>query len=191
MSADANAPRRRSKIVFLPILLFALLAALFLAQLLSGRDASEVPSVLIGQPAPATALPPLAGADLPGLNSSAFAGKVTLVNVWASWCAPCREEHPVLVELAKDTRFTLAGLNYKDKPANASKFLVDLGNPYAAIGVDEAGKAGLDWGVYGVPETFVVGRDGTILYKHIGPLTPASLASALMPHVEKALATTN
>lgn len=186
-----NPPHRRSLVVFLPIVLFVLLAGLFLMQLLSGRDVSEIPSVLIGQPAPDTELPPLAGADLPGLSSSSFAGKVTLVNVWASWCAPCREEHPVLVDLVKDTRFALAGLNYKDKPANASRFLLELGNPYAAIGVDEAGKAGLDWGVYGVPETFLIGRDGRILYKHIGPLTPAAVAAALMPEVEKALAAAN
>jgi cytochrome c biogenesis protein CcmG/thiol:disulfide interchange protein DsbE len=155
---------------------------------MSGRDISEVPSVLIGHAAPPTDLAPLEASGLPGLQSKDFAGKVTLVNVFASWCAPCRDEHPLLVELAKDDRFVLAGMNYKDKTENAVRFLNELGNPYKAIGADETGRTGIDWGVYGVPETFVVGKDGKIAYKHVGPLTPESVRANLMPEVEKALA---
>lgn len=189
MSAESAAPRGRGRVIVLvPLLVFLGLAALFLMQLLSGRDASQIPSALIGQPAPKTMLPPLEGGGQPGLDSETFAGKVTLVNVWASWCAPCREEHPVLLGLAADGRFEMAGLNYKDSPDNARRFLGDLGNPFRAIGVDRSGRAAIDWGVYGVPETFVVGRDGRILFKHVGPLTPQAAATTLMPEIEKALA---
>ncbi|MET0596590.1 MAG: DsbE family thiol:disulfide interchange protein [Mesorhizobium sp.] len=176
-------------LALLPLLVFLGLAAVFLAQLMSGRELSAVPSALIGHPAPKTALPPLEGDHgLPGLDSADFGGRVTLVNVWASWCAPCRQEHPVLLGLTGDDRFVLAGLNYKDRPENARRFLGELGNPFRAIGVDESGRTAIDWGVYGVPETFLVGRDGTILYKHVGPLTPAAVAEELMPAVERALA---
>ncbi|MBZ9823276.1 DsbE family thiol:disulfide interchange protein [Mesorhizobium sp. CA4] len=187
MSLETEAPRRRL-FVLLPLLVFLGLAGLFLSQLLSGRDTSEIPSALIGLPAPRTDLPPLEGTSLPGLASKDFAGKVTLVNVFASWCAPCREEHPVLLGLSRDKRFTLAALNYKDQPENARRFLGDLGNPYQAIGVDPAGRAAIDWGVYGVPETFVIGKDGKIAYKHVGPLTPDSVRALLLPQIEKALA---
>jgi cytochrome c biogenesis protein CcmG, thiol:disulfide interchange protein DsbE len=178
----------RRPIVFLPLGVFLALAAVFLFQLLSGRDAAVVPSALIGQPAPETKLPPLDGAGLPGLDTQSLKGKVTLVNVWASWCAPCRIEHPLLMELARDERIAIVGLNYKDSPENARRFLGELGNPYDAIGVDDAGRHAIDWGVYGVPETFLVGRDGTILKKHVGPLSPDALRASLMPEIEKALA---
>jgi len=187
---EASAPRRRL-FVLLPLLVFLGLAGLFLSQLLSGRDTSEIPSALIGLPAPQTSLPPLEGMSLPGLESKDFAGKVTLVNVFASWCAPCREENPVLLGLSQDKRFTLAALNYKDQPENARRFLGDLGNPYQAIGVDPAGRAAIDWGVYGVPETFVIGKDGKIAYKHVGPLTAESVQTLLLPQIEKALAVPN
>ncbi|MDX8446319.1 DsbE family thiol:disulfide interchange protein [Mesorhizobium captivum] len=190
MSSETQTPSppRRRLFVLLPLLVFLGLAGLFLSQLLSGRDVSEIPSALIGLPAPQTSLPPLEGSNLPGLESKSFAGKVTLVNVFASWCAPCREEHPVLLALSEDRRFTLAALNYKDEPENARRFLGDLGNPYQAIGVDPAGRAAIDWGVYGVPETFVIGKDGKIAYKHVGPLTPESARDLLLPQIEKALA---
>ncbi|TPI12606.1 DsbE family thiol:disulfide interchange protein [Mesorhizobium sp. B4-1-1] len=187
IETETPAPRRRL-FVLLPLLVFLGLAGLFLSQLLSGRDASEIPSALIGLPAPQTSLPPLEGISLPGLDTKSFTGKVTLVNVFASWCAPCREEHPVLLGLSQDKRFTLAALNYKDQPENARRFLGDLGNPYQAIGVDPAGRAAIDWGVYGVPETFVIGKDGRIAYKHVGPLTPESVRALLLPQIEKALA---
>ena len=189
MSAETPAAKKpRRLLVLLPLAIFLGLAGLFLAQLLSGRDVAEIPSALIGQPAPETKLPPLEGATLPGLDSAAFKGKVTLVNVFASWCAPCREEHPVLLDLSQDKRFAIAGLNYKDNPENALRFLGELGNPYAVIGRDEAGRKAIDWGVYGVPETFLVGKDGKIAFKHVGPLSPEAVTTRLMPEIEKALA---
>jgi len=189
MSIESQKPARPRRIfVLLPLLIFLLLAGVFLMQLLSGRDLSVVPSALIGQMAPKTELPPLEGMQVPGLNSADFTGKVTLVNVWASWCAPCREEHPVLLELSKDQRFSIAGLNYKDKPENARRFLGDLGSPYKAIGVDPNGRTAIDWGVYGVPETFLLGKDGKVAFKHVGPLSPEAVATTLMPAIEKALA---
>lgn len=192
MSTENETPvRGRRLIVLLPLLIFLGLAGLFLAQLLSGRDVSEVPSALIGLPAPQTNLPALEGINLPGLESKSFAGKVTLVNVFASWCAPCREEHPVLLALSQDKRFVMAALNYKDQPENARRFLGEVGNPYQAIGVDAAGRTAIDWGVYGVPETFVIGKDGKIAYKHVGPLTPESARDLLLPQIEKALAVPN
>ncbi len=175
----------------LPLAIFLALAGVFLVQLFSGRDTSTVPSALIGSPAPQTNLPAIDGLGVPGLDSSGFAGKVTLVNVWASWCAPCREEHPVLLTLSQDKRFQIAGLNYKDDPENARRFLGDLGNPFAVAGADENGRAAINWGVYGVPETFVIGRDGKILYKHVGPLSETSVRTVLMPEIEKALAAIN
>jgi len=183
----APAGPRRRWLVLAPLAFFLALAALFLLQLLSGRDSATVPSALLGQAAPQTELPPLERLGLPGLASAELAGKVTLVNVWASWCAPCREEHPLLMALSGDARFEIAGLNYKDTPANARRFLGELGNPYDRVGVDANGRAAIDWGVYGVPETFLVGRDGRIAYKHVGPFTEQSMREDLMPAIEKAL----
>jgi cytochrome c biogenesis protein CcmG/thiol:disulfide interchange protein DsbE len=185
---SSPAKRRRNWLAVLPLVVFAGLAAIFLIQLRSGQDSSFVPSVLIGREAPATNLPPLAGSDLPGLASADFKGHITLVNVWASWCAPCREEQPLLMKLKGDPRFRLTGLNYKDKPGNALRFLGEMGNPFAAIGVDANGRTAIDWGVYGVPETYLVGKDGRILYKHVGPFTEQSIAGELMPAIEKAAA---
>jgi cytochrome c biogenesis protein CcmG/thiol:disulfide interchange protein DsbE len=191
MTTDSQTQKpRRRLIVLLPLAIFLVLAGIFLMQLLSGRDISTVPSALIGEPAPKTSLPPLDGISLPGIESAQFAGKVTLLNVFASWCAPCREEHPVLMALAQDKRFGIVGLNYKDKSENARRFLGDLGNPYGAVGIDEAGRGAIDWGVYGVPETFVIGKDGKIAFKHVGPLTVQSVQTALLPQIEKALAAT-
>jgi cytochrome c biogenesis protein CcmG, thiol:disulfide interchange protein DsbE len=115
------------------------------------------------------------GNPVPGLSDADLKGRVTVVNVWASWCVPCRQEHPALVELAKDPAVRVVGINYKDSPDNARRFLRELGNPFAAIGADSSGRAAIDWGVYGVPETFVVGPDGTIRHKHIGPLQPGQM----------------
>lgn len=181
-------PEPRRWLAILPLLVFMALAGVFLAQLLSGRDNTTVPSALIGQPAPDTPLPPLDGIDRPGFEPAALAGKVTLVNVWASWCVPCRQEHPVLMELARDGRVDIVGLNYKDNPDKARRFLGELGNPYTALGVDQSGRAAIEWGVYGIPETFLVGRDGTIAWKHVGPFDPQNVATTLMPEIEKALA---
>ncbi len=186
--ADSGPKSRRRLLALLPLALFLVLAGIFLMQLLSGRDLSTVPSALIGAPAPETRLPPVEGLGLPGLDSAQFVGNVTLVNVWASWCAPCREEHPVLMALARDGRFAIAGINYKDKPDNARRFLGDLGNPFTTVGTDVNGRTAIDWGVYGVPETYIVGRDGKILFKHVGPIDPATAETEIMPLIEQALA---
>lgn len=190
---SASSPRRRLLLALLPLVIFMALAAVFTIQLLSGRDESVIPSALIGKPAPAITLPPLEGLvrdgkPVPGFDPASFAGQVTLVNVWASWCVPCRAEHPLLMQLSGDKRFRLVGLNYKDKSDNARGFLGDLGNPFAAVGADATGRAAIEWGVYGVPETFLVGRDGKIVYKHVGPFDARSVRDELMPAVEKALA---
>jgi len=187
VSVEAGASKKSRLLALLPLAAFAGLAAIFLAQLMSGRDAAEIPSALIGQPAPQTKLAPLDGAGVAGIDSSEFKGKVTVLNVWASWCAPCREEHPLLLGLAGDSRFVLAGLNYKDPTDLAQKFLAGFGNPYAAIGVDPDGRSAIDWGVYGVPETFVIGKDGKIAFKHVGPLTVEAVKAELLPEIEKAL----
>jgi len=179
--AEATAPRSRL-IFILPVLVFVVLAGLFLVQLTSGRNPADLPSALLDKPAPTFSLAPLEGltADgkpVPGFSSEDLKGQVTIVNVFASWCAPCRQEHPLLLELAKDPSVRLVGINQKDNPDNARRFLGGLGNPYAAVGVDPNGRASIDWGVYGVPETFIVGPDGMIRHKQIGPLTPDNLAA--------------
>lgn len=155
--------------------------------LLADRDTSTVPSALIGQSAPKTDLQPLDPTLSVGLRSENFIGNVTLVNIWASWCGPCRQEHPLLMQLAQDNRFVVAGLNYKDKPENARGFLAELGDPYRVVGVDPNGRTAIDWGVYGVPETFLVDRQGIIRFKHVGPLTPDTVRTLLMPAIDKAL----
>ena len=181
-------PARRAWLASLPLALFLGLAAIFLAQLRSGRDSQALPSALIGQPAPVTSLPSLEVlAPVPGIEPEDFKGKVTVLNVFASWCVPCRDEHPVLLNLANDKRFQLIGMNYKDKPEQAAAFLGELGNPYAKVGADVSGRAGIDWGVYGVPETYVIGPDGVIRYKHVGPLDTAG-AKELMQEAAKAAA---
>jgi cytochrome c biogenesis protein CcmG, thiol:disulfide interchange protein DsbE len=183
--AQIEKPRRKL-IVFLPLVAFLALAALFFFRL-GGGDPSRVPSALIGRPAPATTLPPLEGLELPGLSPEIFAGKVTLLNVWASWCVPCHDEAPLLHQLAQDKRIQIAGIDYKDQPENARRFLGRYGNPFAAVGADSNGRASIEWGVYGVPETFVIGRDGKIAYKLIGPIVPENFVSELKPAIEKAL----
>lgn len=190
MSEPIAAPQR-SPLRFLPLALFALLAALFLARLFSG-DASRIPSALIGKPAPQFDLPALSGLGTPGLATADLRkGHVSLVNVFASWCAPCRQEHATLMSIARDEKLKdkgveLYGLSYKDEAANALGFLQGEGNPFARVGVDPAGRTAIDFGVYGVPETFVVKGDGTIAYKFIGPLTPSAAATVLIPEIEKA-----
>lgn len=184
----AGKGRGRYLLAALPLVLFAGLAGVFMTQLQSGRDVSEIPSALIGTRAPTLNLAALDGSERPALTTSAIAGKLTLVNVFASWCVPCRQEHPMLLELSKDPRVNVVGINYKDRNDNALRFLGELGNPYAAIGVDPNGKAAIDWGVYGIPESYLVGPDGTILYKKVGPFDPESFETQLMPAIEKALA---
>jgi cytochrome c biogenesis protein CcmG, thiol:disulfide interchange protein DsbE len=187
---SATVPRR-SFLMVLPLIAFLGLAALFWFRLGSG-DPSRIPSALIGHPAPQTALPALTGllsdgAQVPGLDPAIFKGKVSVVNVWASWCVPCHDETPLLTELAKDKRLQLVGINYKDTPDNARRFLGRYGNPFGAVGVDSNGRAAIEWGVYGVPETFVVGREGTIVYKLVGPITPDNIDTVLRAEIDKAL----
>ena len=175
----------------LPLVAFAALAAIFWFRLGSG-DPSRIPSALIGRPAPQTALPALeglvnGGGQVPGLDPTMFKGKVSVVNVWASWCVPCHDEAPLFTELGKDKRLQLIGINYKDAPDNARRFLGRYGNPFGFVGVDGNGRAAIEWGVYGVPETFIVGRQGTIVYKLVGPVTSENIDTVLKPEIDKAL----
>lgn len=188
----AKAKRSRNILLLMPLVFFMGLAALFYFGLSAG-DPSKLPSALIGKPVPPTDLPPIEalatnGIPVPGMNNETFKGKVTLVNVWASWCVPCHDEAPLLDALSKDTRFQIVGINYKDAPDNARRFLNRYNNPFTAVGVDDRGRASIDWGVYGVPETFLVGRDGRIAYKLVGPITAQNLEAVLRPQIEKALA---
>lgn len=175
-------------VVLSPLIIFAGLAIFFLLQLTSGRDNREIPSVLIGKKAPELTLPAIEGSNLPGVDQSLISGKLTLLNVWASWCGPCRLEHPFLLELSKDDRVQIVGLNYKDKSANALRFLNELGNPYVAAGVDPHGEAAINWGVYGIPETFLISPDGVILYKHTGPIDAHSFQNKVLPAIAAAAA---
>jgi cytochrome c biogenesis protein CcmG/thiol:disulfide interchange protein DsbE len=189
---DGTKTRRRRIVVLVPLFLFLGLALLFLIRLGAG-DASRIPSALIGHPAPLTELPGVAGLErdgkpVPGLDRDSFKGGVTVVNVWASWCVPCVTEAPLLVRLARDPRFRVVGINQKDSAENARRFLTRYGNPFAAIGADANGRASIEWGVYGVPETFLVGRDGRIVYKLIGEITAENLEQVVKPEIEKALA---
>jgi cytochrome c biogenesis protein CcmG, thiol:disulfide interchange protein DsbE len=189
--SDLSEPRR-SPLRFLPLVVFALLAAVFLVRLFAG-DASRIPSALIGKPAPEFELPALSGLGAQGLSTADLRkGHVSVINIFASWCAPCRQEHPVLMSLARDETLSglgveLYGLSYKDEAANALNFLHEEGNPFQRVGVDPAGRTAIDFGVYGVPETFVVKGDGTIAYKFIGPLTPSAAATTLVPEIRKAM----
>jgi cytochrome c biogenesis protein CcmG, thiol:disulfide interchange protein DsbE len=187
---DRNIRRRRMLLV-VPLIAFLGLFALFLIRLFAG-DPSRIPSALIGQPAPAAALPGVAGLDrdgkpVPGIDPANFKGAVTVLNVWASWCVPCHDEAPLLMQLSQDQRLRVIGINYKDEAENARRFLGRYGNPFAAAGADRDGRASIEWGVYGVPETFVIGRDGRIAFKLVGPITPDNFVSDLKPEIEKAL----
>jgi cytochrome c biogenesis protein CcmG/thiol:disulfide interchange protein DsbE len=189
MSTAASEPPRRTSrwLMFLPLIAFAAVAALFFIRLYAG-DASLLPSALIGRPVPRFDLPPLPGVAAPGLSDSDLRqGRVTLVNVFASWCVPCHAEHSVLMEIARDPqlkdRVALVGLAYKDEPENTRRFLGQGGNPFARIGVDASGRTGIDFGVYGVPETYVIRGDGTIGYRFVGPLSNESLRQVLLPQI--------
>ena len=191
----APQPQRRSWLVALPVIAFAMLAGLFWFRLGTG-DPSRIPSALIGRPAPQTKLPPLPGlaingVQVEGLDPAAFTGNVSVVNVWASWCVPCHDEAPLLLQLAQNKRIRLVGINYKDSADNARRFLGRYGNPFHAVGADANGRASIEWGVYGVPETFVVGRDGNISYKLVGPVTAENVDSVLKTEIEKALSAAN
>jgi cytochrome c biogenesis protein CcmG/thiol:disulfide interchange protein DsbE len=189
---------QRRWLVAAPLIVFAGLAVIFWFRL-GGGDPSRIPSALIGRAAPQTLLPPLeglvtSGAPVPGLDPAMFKGHVSVVNVWASWCVPCHDEAPLLLALRTDQQFQskgvqVIGINYKDVADNARRFLGRYGNPFDAVGVDVNGRASIDWGVYGVPETFVVARNGTIAYKLVGPITRDNIDSVLKPEIAKALKT--
>jgi cytochrome c biogenesis protein CcmG, thiol:disulfide interchange protein DsbE len=188
---DVAPPDRRRWLAAIPLIAFLALAGLLFVRLFAG-DASRLPSALIGQSAPALDLPGLDGAA--GLaDADLRRGHVTVVNVFASWCVPCRTEHEFLLALARDPELkakglTLIGVAQKDPPENVRRFLGTLGDPYAKVGLDEDGRAGIDWGVYGVPETFVVRGDGLIAFKQIGPIDAAALAGVVKPAILKAAA---
>ena len=171
--------------VALPVIAFMALAALFYVGL-SGNP-NEVPSALIGKPVPEFTLPAIPELGVAGFDAASLKqGEVTVVNVWASWCVPCRDEHPLLTELSKRGDIKVDGINYKDDPENARRFLGTLGQPFAAVGADQSGRVAVDWGVYGVPETYIVDGAGMIRYKWIGQLTPEALTGVLAAEIEKA-----
>ncbi|MGQ0445469.1 MAG: DsbE family thiol:disulfide interchange protein [Beijerinckiaceae bacterium] len=199
MAATAPRPEagshsgRRPLFIFAPLVLFAALAALFVIRLYSG-DASLLPSALIGREVPAFALPPVEGySGKPGFSDADLRqGKVTLINVFASWCVPCHQEHELIMRLSADPALSRAGvrifgLAYKDEPANIRRFLAEAGDPYARIGADRKGRTAIDFGVYGVPETFVIKGDGRIAYRFVGPIGEESYRMAILPEIEKAL----
>lgn len=167
----------------LPIAVFGLLVAVFVVGL--GNDPSLVPSPLVGKPVPEFSLPRL---DDPAqtLSRADLLGKTSLVNVWGTWCAGCRQEHDTLLTLARDSGIPIYGINWKDDVQLAREWLGTLGNPYAAVGVDQDGRTAIDWGVYGAPETFLIGPEGTVLYKHIAPLTEDVWQNEFLPRIAAA-----
>jgi cytochrome c biogenesis protein CcmG/thiol:disulfide interchange protein DsbE len=174
-----------------PLLIFAAIAGMFAFALQKG-DPSKLPSALIGKPAPRLELAPVeglseGGAPMPGLKAGDLGnGTPAVVNFFASWCAPCVEEHPMLIELSQRGDVPVIGINYKDQAANARRFLARYGNPFQRVGADTQGRAAIEWGVYGMPETFVVDGRGMIVFKHVGPITPEVLKGRIVPAIERA-----
>lgn len=181
----------RPRALIWPLAIFTLLAAIFAFALRSG-DPSKLPSALIGKAAPSMELPALEGLTDAGRPVAGFAtadlakGEVSVVNFWASWCVPCVQEHPVLVALREQTGVRIYGINYKDQATAARRFLGRYGNPFTAVGVDGNGRAAIEWGVYGMPETFIVNGRGEIAYKHVGPITPETLEARIIPAIRAA-----
>ncbi|MEM7774849.1 MAG: DsbE family thiol:disulfide interchange protein [Pseudomonadota bacterium] len=177
--------------MLIPLLIFVVMAGVF-ALALSGGDPSKVPSALIGKPAPDVPMDPLLGLERDGQQIRPFRaadlanGNVSVVNFWASWCAPCIREHPLLKEIVRRTGVPLYGVNYKDPNKGGLRFLARLGNPFTGVGIDPNGRVAIEWGVYGMPETFIVDGKGIIVHKHIGPITPADLDRTIIPAIEKA-----
>jgi len=176
----------RIAVALLPLLALVALIAVFALNI--NRDPSLVQSVLINKPAPAFSLPAVEGLPVPGFDTRKLEGQVTVVNVFASWCIPCRDEHPVLEALKQKTGVPLYGINQKDAPDQATAFLAQLGNPYDAIGADRDGRTSIDWGVYGVPETFIVDAKGVIRFKHTGPLAMEDIDREIVPAIARAKA---
>ncbi len=169
-------------IYLVPVLALLIVASGLLWELDPERDPSETPSALIADPIPDFALPPLEGSDIPGFASADLrTGEVVLVNVFASWCYPCRVEHPFLMHLSGEQSTPIYGVNYKDKPSDALNWLADQGDPYLAVGADESGRVSIDWGISGVPETLVIDRGGAIRYRHVGPLSSSVLEEKILP----------
>lgn len=185
------APRSSGHGRYVPLAIFIAVGALFAFALTSG-DPSKLPSALIGRPVPPVTFAPLEGLSgpagaMPGFSAADLAkGEVSVVNFWASWCAPCVEEHPILVDLAAKSGVKVYGVNYKDQPDAARRFLGRYGNPFTALGVDPNGRGAIEWGVYGMPETFVVNGKGEIAYKHVGPMTADSVAQKILPAIKAA-----
>lgn len=166
--------------------LIALIALVAVFALSINRDPGLVRSVLIDKPAPVFAMAEVPELGVPGFDTAALKGEVTVVNVFASWCIPCRDEHPLLVALKQSTGVRLFGINQSDAPENARAFLAELGNPYDAVGMDRDRRVSIDWGVYGVPETFVVDAKGVITFKHVGPISPEAIETGLLPAIAAA-----
>jgi cytochrome c biogenesis protein CcmG/thiol:disulfide interchange protein DsbE len=177
---------KRILLAVLPLVLLIGLVAVFAMNM--DRDPSLVRSVLIDKPAPTFTLAAVAGTGVEGFDTAALKGEVTVVNVFASWCIPCRAEHPMLERLKAETGVRIFGINQRDAPENASAFLAELGNPYSRIGADSDNRVSIDWGVYGVPETFVVNADGIITFKHVGPISVETLERDVIPAIERARA---
>jgi cytochrome c biogenesis protein CcmG/thiol:disulfide interchange protein DsbE len=188
VSAAAGAPTRKRGWAFVPLMIFIAMAGLFAFALTSG-DPSKLPSALIGRPVPQTDFPALEelldnGKPVPGFHAADLAkGKVSVVNFWASWCGPCIEEHPLLIELKDRSGVDIYGVNYKDQPEAGRRFIGRYGNPFTAVGTDRSGRNAIEWGVYGMPETFVIDGEGKIAFKHVGPISKDSLEKKLLPAI--------
>lgn len=186
-----TASKTSRNLQILPALVFVAVAGLFAVALKSG-DPSKLPSALIGKPVPESLFAPLAalvadGKPVPGFsNSDLTKGKTSIVNFWASWCAPCIDEHPLIAELKIKSGLEIFGVNYKDDPAAARRFLGRYGNPFSAVGADADGSTAIDWGVYGMPETFVINGRGEIVYKHVGALTADAIQAKILPAIKAA-----
>lgn len=190
---EPEKPQRRSFLMFVPVLVFLGIAAMF-GYALTGSDPSKLPSALIGKPAPVINLTSMAGLEANGQPVPGFVtadlkrGDVVVVNFWASWCVPCVQEHPLLTQLKNLTDVRLVGINHRDPAPGGLRFLQRLGNPFDAVGVDPTGRDAIDWGVYGMPETFVIDGRGRIAHKHVGPITPELLRSKIIPAIAAARA---
>lgn len=190
-SNNGEATPRSGRLALLPVVLFVAIAAMFAFALQSG-DPSKLPSALIGKAAPQVTFPPMpglqeAGRPVPGFSAADLAdGRPVIVNFFASWCAPCVQEHPLLMALKERAGVRIAGVNYKDPDPGGRRFLGRYGNPYALVGLDDSGRGAIEWGVYGMPETFLLDGSGRIVLKHVGPLTPQVIETRFLPVIEAA-----